>query len=67
MLKKLYSRGGGRVAEEVAALCARRLQDVDNGLLQGTLPRLVHRLHRGVSLGAAPPGYSRCLSCFKKW
>ena len=52
---QIVSRGGGGVPDKVAALLARRLQDVDDGLLQRALPRLVHRLHRGVRLGPAPP------------
>ena len=62
--KSFFSRGEGSVANEVAALYVQSLQDVDDGLLQGALPWLVHRVQWGVTLGTSPPGYSRCLACF---
>ena len=61
-IEKIVSRGRGRVSKEVAAFGVRSLEDVDNGLLQRALPRLVHRLQWDVSLGPAPSRHSGCLA-----
>ena len=53
----LYWRGRGGVAQEVAALFVRSLEDVDDGLFQATLSRLLDRLEGGVRLGASPSRY----------